>query len=144
MNHDEKIFNGEFLMVLWKKVPSGKEIMFEQLLDVANTLEEINMQLTEPDVIQDHDRYFQLMKQQRELTPLVEKYQEYTVALQGIDESLSMLNDESDEDMKELAKEELADCRQTVEQCEKDLKLLMLPKDPNDDKNVFVEIRGVS
>ena len=116
--------------------------MFDRLEDLARSLEEINMQLTDPDVINDQNKYRQLMKEQSELTPIVEKYQEYRAAKDGIEESLQILEEENDEEMRELAKEELAECRETVEKCEQELKILMLPKDPNDDKNVIVEIRG--
>ena len=98
--------------------------------------------LTDPDVIADQKRYRQLMKDQAELTPIVEKYQEYKAAKQGVEDSLAMLEEESDEEMREMAKEELSECREQVEQCEKELKILMLPKDPNDGKNVILEIRG--
>ncbi len=116
--------------------------MFDKLEDLVRSLEEINMLLTEPEVINDQNRYRQLMKEQNDLTPIVEKYLEYKAAKDGIEESLMILEEESDEEMKELAKEELNDCKAKVEECEKELKILMLPKDPNDDKNVIVEIRG--
>ena len=116
--------------------------MFDRLEDLARSLEEINLMLTDPDVIADQKRYRQLMKDQAELTPIVEKYQEYKAAKQGVEDSLAMLEEESDEEMREMAKEELAECRDQVEKCEKELKILMLPKDPNDDKNVILEIRG--
>ncbi len=116
--------------------------MFDRLEDLARSLEEINLMLTDPDVIADQNRYRQLMKDQAELTPIVEKYQEYKAAKQGVEDSLAMLEEESDEEMREMAKEELAECRDQVEKCEKELKILMLPKDPNDDKNVILEIRG--
>ena len=116
--------------------------MFDRLEDLARSLEEINLMLTDPDVIADQKRYRQLMKDQAELTPIVEEYQEYKAAKQGVEDSLAMLEEESDEEMREMAKEELAECRDQVEQCEKELKILMLPKDPNDDKNVILEIRG--
>ena len=116
--------------------------MFDRLEDLARSLEEINMQLTDPDVINDQNKYRQLMKEQSELTPIVEKYQEYRAAKDGIEESLQLLEEENDEEMRELAKEELSECRATVEKCEQELKILLLPKDPNDDKNVIVEIRA--
>lgn len=116
--------------------------MFDHLEDLVRSLEEINMQLTEPDVVSDQNRYRQLMKEQNELTPIVEKYKEYKAAKEGIEDSLQLLEEETDEEMKELAKEELNQCKETVASCEQELKILMLPKDPNDDKNVFVEIRG--
>ncbi len=116
--------------------------MFDKLEDLVRRLEEINMLLTEPDVISDQDKYRQLMKEQNELAPIVEKYKEYKAAKVGVEDSLAILEDESDEEMRELAKEELNECKAKVEECEHDLKILMLPKDPNDDKNVIVEIRG--
>ena len=83
--------------------------MFDRLEDLARSLEEINLMLTDPDVIADQKRYRQLMKDQAELTPIVEKYQEYKAAKQGVEDSLAMLEEESDEEMREMAKEELAE-----------------------------------
>lgn len=116
--------------------------MFDRLEDLVRRLEEINLELTEPDTINDQEKYRALMKEQNELTPIVEKYLEYKKAKEGIEESLALLEEESDEEMRELAKEELNECKQTVENCEQELKILMLPKDPNDEKNVIVEIRA--
>ncbi len=116
--------------------------MFDRLEDLVRRLEEINFELTEPDTINDQEKYRALMKEQNELTPIVEKYLEYKKAKEGIEESLALLEEESDEEMRELAKEELNECKQTVENCEQELKILMLPKDPNDEKNVIVEIRA--
>ena len=116
--------------------------MFDKLEDLVRRLEEINMLLTEPDVINDQNKYRELMKEQNELTPIVEKYKEYKAAKDGINDSLAILDEETDDEMKELAKEELAECKENVEKCERELKILMLPKDPNDGKNVIVEIRG--
>ena len=116
--------------------------MFDKLEDLVRRLEELNIELTDPDVISNQDKYRQLMKEQNELTPIVEKYQEYRAAKDGVEDSLAILEEENDEEMRELAKEELAECKAKVESCEQELKILMLPKDPNDDKNVIVEIRG--
>ena len=113
--------------------------MFDKLEELVGRLEEINMMLTEPEVINDQKKYRELMREQNELTPIVEKYKEYKAAKDGIEDSLAILDEESDEEMRELAKEELNECKETVEQ---ELKILMLPKDPNDEKNVIVEIRG--
>ena len=82
------------------------------------------------------------MKEQNDLSPIVEAYQEYKTCKQTIEDSLQMLEEESDEEMRELAKEELSDSRARTEELEKELKILLLPKDPNDDKNVIVEIRA--
>ena len=90
----------------------------------------------------DPNRFRKLMKEQNELTPIVEAYKEYKSCKQTIEESLEMLDEETDEDMRELAKEELNDSKKRVEELEQELKILLLPKDPNDEKNVIVEIRA--
>ena len=124
---------------------SGKQEeieMFDKLEDLLIRLEEILSELQEPDVASDPNRFRKLMKEQSELTPIVEAYKEYKACKQNIEESLELLNEESDEDMRELAKEELNESKARVEELEHELKILLLPKDPNDDKNVVVEIRA--
>ena len=116
--------------------------MFNKLEDLLIRLEEILSELQEPDVASDPNRFRKLMKEQSELTPIVEAYKEYKACKQNIEESLELLNEESDEDMRELAKEELNESKARVEELEHELKILLLPKDPNDDKNVVVEIRA--
>ena len=116
--------------------------MFDKLEDLLIRLEEILSELQEPDVASDPNRFRKLMKEQSELTPIVEAYKEYKACKQNIEESLELLNEESDEDMRELAKEELNESKARVEELEHELKILLLPKDPNDDKNVLVEIRA--
>ena len=90
----------------------------------------------------DQNRFRKLMKEQNDLTPIVEAYNEYKECKQAIEDSLEMLEEESDEEMRELAKEELNDNKKRVEELEQELKILLLPKDPNDEKNVIVEIRA--
>ena len=116
--------------------------MFDKLEDIVLRLEEVLNQLSEPDVASDAERFRKLMKEQSDLTPIVEAYKEYKQNKQNIEESLAMLEEENDEEMRELAKEELNESKQKVEELEKTLKILLLPKDPNDDKNVIVEIRA--
>ena len=116
--------------------------MFDKLEDLLIRLEEILSELQEPDVANDMNRFRKLMKEQNELTPIVEAYKEYKACKQTIEDSLQMLEEESDEEMRELAKEELNEAKDRVEELEKELKILLLPKDPNDDKNVMVEIRA--
>ena len=99
-------------------------------------------ELQEPDVANDQNRFRKLMKEQNDLTPIVEAYNEYKECKQAIEDSLEMLEEESDEEMRELAKEELNDNKKRVEELEQELKILLLPKDPNDEKNVIVEIRA--
>ncbi len=116
--------------------------MFDRLEDLVKRLEEVMSELSEPDVVNDQARFRALMKEQNDLTPIVEKYKEYTDAKQTIDESLEMLEIETDEEMREMLKEELNQAKADVVTCEEELKILLLPKDPNDDKNVIVEIRA--
>ncbi len=116
--------------------------MFDKLEDILLRFEEIMNQLSEPDVANDTNRFRKLMKEQSDLAPIVEAYKEYKQANQNIEDSLAMLEEENDEEMRELAKEELNESRARVEELEKELKILLLPKDPNDDKNVIVEIRA--
>ena len=116
--------------------------MFDKLEDLLIRFEEILSELQEPDVANDQNRFRKLMKEQNDLTPIVEAYREYKTCKQAIADSLEMLEIESDVEMRELAKEELNDAKKRVEELEHELKILLLPKDPNDDKNVVVEIRA--
>ncbi len=116
--------------------------MFDKLDDLITRLEEIQKELSNPDVVTNQEKFKKLMKEQSDLAPIVEKYLEYKDAKQTIEDSLQMLEEESDEEMRELAKEELNEAREKEASCERELKILLLPKDPNDDKNVIVEIRA--
>lgn len=116
--------------------------MFDKLEDLLIRFEEIMGELQEPDVVNDQSRFRKLMKEQNDLTPIVEAYKEYKSCKQNIEDSLTMLEEETDEELKELAKEELNDSKKRVEELEQELKILLLPKDPNDDKNVMIEIRA--
>ena len=116
--------------------------MFDRLDDTLMRYEEMMNQLSEPDVANDPERFKRLMKEQRDLTPIVEAYKEYKQCKQNVEDSLAMLDEESDEEMRELAKEELNESKARIEELEQELKVLLLPKDPNDDKNVIVEIRA--
>ncbi|MCR5397005.1 MAG: peptide chain release factor 1 [Lachnospiraceae bacterium] len=116
--------------------------MFDKLEDLLLHYQEIMNMLSEPDVANDSKRFQKLMKEQAELTPIVEAYEEYKQSKQNIEDSLAMLEEESDEEMRELAKEELNESKARVEELEETLKILLLPKDPNDEKNVVVEIRA--
>ncbi len=116
--------------------------MFDKLEDIVIRLDEILNELQEPDVANDQNRFRKLMKEQAELTPIAEAYKEYCTCKQNVADSLELLEEESDEEMRELAKEELNESKARIEELEKELKILLLPKDPNDDKNVVVEIRA--
>lgn len=116
--------------------------MFDKLEDLLHRFEEILNELNEPTVTEDQKRFRALMKEQSDLTPLVEAYKEYKKCNETVEDSLSLLDSESDEEMKEMLKEELNDAKKRIEELETQMKILLLPKDPNDDKNVIVEIRA--
>ncbi|MBQ3514406.1 MAG: peptide chain release factor 1 [Lachnospiraceae bacterium] len=116
--------------------------MFDKLENIVDRFEMILQELNDPDVVNNQERFRKLMKEQTELSPIVEKYKEYKEAKKTIEDSLLMLEEESDEEMRELAKDELNEAKAAQETLEQELKILLLPKDPNDDKNVIVEIRA--
>ena len=116
--------------------------MFDRLDDILIHYEEVMQELNEPNVTENQTRFRKLMKEQADLAPIVEAYKAYKQAKQDIEDSLALLEEESDEEMRELAKEELSDAKKRVEELEQELKILLLPKDPNDDKNIILEIRA--
>ena len=116
--------------------------MFDRLDDMLRHYEELMLELNNPSVAEDQRKFRKLMKEQADLTPIVDAYKQYKQAKQDVDDSLALLDEESDEEMKELAKEELADAKKRIEELEQELKILLLPKDTNDEKNVIVEIRA--
>ncbi len=116
--------------------------MFDRLEDIVRHYEELMQELNDPDVIRDQTRFRMLMKEQADLAPLVNTYEEYRKAEQDVRDSLELLEGESDEDLKAIAKEDLAGARKRISDLEHELNILLLPKDPNDEKNVIVEIRA--
>ena len=117
--------------------------MFDKLETVVNRYEQIGIELTRPDIASNNEVFRKLMKEHSELTPIVEKYREYCAAVNAEKEALEMLEAGGlDKDFKELVEEEFVEAKEKIEQIGEELKILLLPKDPNDDKNVIVEIRG--
>ena len=116
--------------------------MFDKLEDLLIHFEEIMSELAEPNVANNQERFRMLMKEQSDLTPIVEAYREYKKCNQDIEDSLMMLDEENDPDMREMLKEELNSAKTRVSELEEELKILLLPKDPNDEKNVILEIRA--
>ena len=116
--------------------------MFDRLQDILRRYEDITMELNNPSVASDQERFRALMKEQKNLEPLAECYLEYRKCKDTIDESLQMMEEESDPEMKEMLKEELSNAKDRIPELENKLKILLLPKDPNDEKNVIVEIRA--
>lgn len=116
--------------------------MFDRLDDLLIRFEELLQELGEPDVTSNQERFQRLMKEQSDLQPIVETYKEYKKQKETIEDSLFLLEEEKDEEMREMLKEELTDAKARVTELEHELKILLLPKDPNDNKNVIVEIRA--
>lgn len=116
--------------------------MFDKLDDLIAKYEEIMRELHSPDVANDNARFKRLMKEQSDLAPLVEAYTEYKKCKADVQDSLDMLESENDEEMREMLKETLNDSKARIEELEQKMKIMLLPKDPNDDKNVIVEIRA--
>lgn len=117
--------------------------MFDKLIEVEKRFEEVNDLVCQPEVVSDMEQYTKLMKEMKQLTPVVEKFREYKVAKDTFDESKEMLGDSSlDEDFAQMVKEEFEQSKEDIERISEELKVLLLPRDPNDDKNVIIEIRG--
>lgn len=116
--------------------------MFDRLEDLLVRYEEVMLALSDPNVAANQENYRKLMKEQSDLAPLVAAYKEYKKCKQDVEDSLELLDSESDEEMREMLKEELAASKDRIEELEQELKILLLPKDPNDDKNVVVELRA--
>lgn len=116
--------------------------MFDRLEDIIRRYEDITMMLGDPSVVSDQEKFRSLMKEQKSLEALVECYKEYKDTKQTIEDSLQLLDEESDAEMKEMLREELSDAKDKIPKLEEKLKILLLPKDPNDEKNVIVEIRA--
>ena len=117
--------------------------MLERLKAAEEKYEEINSSLMDADVINDQDRYKKLMKEYKTLTPLVEKYREYKKAESEYNEAKEMLNESGiDKDLKEMAQLQYDESKELIAQYTEELKILLLPKDPDDDRSVIIEIRG--
>ena len=116
--------------------------MFDKLESIEKRYSEVLEELSSPDVANDQNRFKKLMKEQSDLAPIVESYRKYKNAKQTIEDSLEMLDVETDEEMREMAKEELSAAKKDLEEIEETLKIQLLPKDENDDKNVVMEIRA--
>ncbi len=113
--------------------------MFERLKETEKNYEAMSKDLENPEIVVDPERYTKLMREYKRLTPIIEKYREYCACQLQLEEATEMLGDA---DLSELAREELADAKERLPLLEKDLQILLLPKDPNDEKNVIIEIRG--
>ena len=117
--------------------------MFEKLNAVEQHFNEVSERLMTPDVLSDQEQYKKLMREHKQLSPIIDKFHEYKAAKASFDEAKALLDEGGlDKDFKELAEEELSQARDDMARLGDELKVLLLPKDPNDDRNVIVEIRG--
>ena len=116
--------------------------MFERLAEIESKYIDLADQVNDPDIIANQSEWRKLMKEYSDMTPLVEAYREYKTVKEAIGEGLDMLNEKLDDDFRDLVKEELAQNKERMEELKQEITILLLPKDPNDDKNVIVEIRG--
>ena len=116
--------------------------MFEKLEQIEENYEELNQQLSDPDVTSDINAYTKLMKQHRALGEIVEKYREVKKLQEDIDGAKEVLEATDDDEMREMAEMEIAELEENLDKCNEELKILLIPKDPNDEKNVILEIRA--
>ena len=116
--------------------------MFDKLKEIEKRYNSISEQINDPQTISNQNQWRELMKEHSNLSPIIEEYHAYIKAEESLNESQEMLNDSSDDEIKELCREEATAAKAQMEQSQEALRLLLLPKDPNDDKNVIVEIRG--
>lgn len=117
--------------------------MFEKLAVMEEKYEEISRKLMNPDVISDNKLYSQLMKEYKNMTPVIEKYREYNKAREAFEEAKELLDGGGlEKDFREMVQSEFEEAKEDMERTTQELKILLLPKDPNDEKNVIIEIRG--
>ena len=116
--------------------------MFGKLAFIEERYELLQNKISDPDVISDQARWRKLCKESADITPIVEKYREYKKAKDAIDEAQELLKEKNDKDFEELLQSEISENKEKITELEGELKILLLPKDPNDEKNVIVEIRG--
>ena len=116
--------------------------MIEKLKELAEKYDEIKESLSDPDIVSDISKYTALMKEYKNLTPIAEKYKEYEKTERETKEAEELLNSALEKDFKEMVEEEYLAGKEKLSSLENELKILLLPKDPNDEKNVIMEIRG--
>lgn len=116
--------------------------MFDKLELLVEKFEELEKKIIDPEIMKDMNVWQKLAKEHGDMKPIVEKYREYSKHKKELEENKEMLKESLDDEMKELVKEEISELEDSIEKEEQDLKILLLPKDPNDEKNVFMEVRA--
>ncbi len=116
--------------------------MFQKLDFIQEKYDELSMKVSDPEIIANQSQWQKLAREMGEMEPIVKKYGEYKKAKEGIEDAKLMLEEESDEELRDLAKAEISELEENIKEYEEELKILLLPKDPNDDKNVILEVRA--
>ena len=116
--------------------------ILNKLDDLVSRFEEVSTLITDPSVIADQTRYIKLTKEYKELSDLMNARKEYIAAIDGVKEAKEIISHESDPEMKEMAREELEACEKRIPELEEEIKVLLIPKDPQDDRNAIMEIRA--
>ena len=116
--------------------------MFDKLELLVEKFEELEKKIIDPEIMKDMNVWQKLAKEHGDMKPIIEKYREYSKHKKELEENKEMLKESLDDEMKELVKEEISELEDSIEKEEQDLKILLLPKDPNDEKNVFMEVRA--
>ena len=122
----------------------ANELIFDRLEGVKMRYEEVSVLITEPDILSDMKRYIKLNKEYKELQPIIQKYAEYRNILSNLQNAKDILAKEKDDEMREMAKSEIEDLTSQIQPLEDEIKLLLIPSDPEDDKNAIVELRAGS
>ena len=116
--------------------------MFDKLAFIEEKYEDLSKKISDPQIIADNETWSKYCKEHSDITPIVEKYREYKAAMETVSDAEEMLKDNNDKEFEEMLRSELSEAQEKIALCEQELKILLLPKDPNDDKNVIIEIRG--
>ena len=119
-----------------------KNTLLEKILGLRDKYESLQTQLSDPDVISDMKKYVQLNKEYKELTPIIETGEDYRRMMESYEMAKDIIAEEKDEELREMAKEELAELEVKIPEMEQKIKLLLIPADPQDSKNAILEIRG--
>lgn len=116
--------------------------MFDKLAFIEEKYEDLSRKISDPEIIADNETWSKYCKEHSDITPIVEKYREYKAALETVSDAEEMLKENNDKEFEEMLRAELVQAQEDIERCKQELTILLLPKDPNDDKNVIIEIRG--
>jgi len=129
-------------VIIYSRILWGIIDMLDKLKSISERLDAVNEKLMDPEVITDQDQYKKYMKEHKNLSPIVEKYHEFLTVKANVEEARELMDENLEPDFREIVEEEFKTGKERLEKLEEEIKILLLPRDPNDDKNVIVEIRG--